>query len=547
MGLNSLHREKRPFWQSILINFGFTLALLSILFAMDIIYAFYDPNYTHLRITGHERTLISFVLVLSLVNSSAIRLFFIFSLFFSSLVQYLHFQYFGNLVQPIAFFMLINNVQEVAESYFDVLSTAIVPLLLVATAFFISVRVNRWFQGKLFSLRFGIVILLLFFCYQINWTYSHLHQKSGRLSNHYAKKIYPMPIAHSATNFQRSFFCFLSGIVPKKFFGSTQNFPILPPPQLKEAAPDRTVVLVIGESLRYDRLSLLGYHSPTTPNLDRLFARKDIYADWIYAGGTVTKTAVSVILNRLKYPGVTAQISTQTNNMFKLAKDNGFKTYFFSAQEESKLRILDNLICKNCIDHYENRTDYEEENPRASKYDDILLSLVAGVDWDKPAFIVFQQRGSHSPYAKQVPLQFKKFTDDYDNTVLYTDTVLTSLLSHIRKKSKNSLYYMYVSDHGELLGENGTNGHGWFEKEVYEVPFIYYADDRNREKYADQLLQVRSQFDVSNLVATLLGYRVKWDSPDEDLYINGTDLNALGGYLHLKMDGKKILDRELVR
>jgi heptose-I-phosphate ethanolaminephosphotransferase len=530
---------------------------------MDTIYAFYNPHYPQVQFIGHESRLILFLLVLSLVRSIRIRLFFIFTLFTSSLIQYLYFQYFGDLIQPIAFSMLINNIHEVAESYFDVISTAIIPLLLVITAFFIAVRVNGWFQKKLFAPRFGVVVLLLFFSYQLVWTYSRFHQDTGRLDQKYALKIYPISIVHSAINFQRSFFYFLAGIVPQKIFGSTQNFPVLDSPQLKEPSPERTVVLIIGESLRYDRLSVLGYHRQTTPELDQLSAQKDIYADWVYTGGTMTKTAMSVVLNRLKYPGGTAQISTQKNNLFKLAKDNSFETYIFSAQKRSTLRVLDNLICKDCIDHYENRTTYRHKykrrkklenklknthkNTHVSKYDDILLSLTDEIDWDKSAFIIFQQRGSHSPYAKQVPPDFKKFTDDYDNTVLFTDHILTSLLSKIRQKCKNDLYYMYVSDHGELLGENGKNGHGWFEKEVYRVPFIFYADKQNREIYTNLLPQVRSQFDISNLVTTLLGYRVKWDSPDDDLYINGTDLNALAGYLHLKMEGKKVLSQELIR
>ncbi len=540
-------REKRPLWQSIPSNLGYAFTFLLILFAMDIVYAFYNPHYPYVHFLGHDRRLILFLLVLSLINNSRIRLFFISTLFASSLIQYLHFQYFGALVQPNAFLMLLNNVQEVVDSYFDVIATAIIPLLLVATTFFTAVWVNGWFQKKLFAPRFGIVILLLFFSYQLVWTYSHLHEKY--FNHHAVLKIYPIPAVHSAANFQRSFLCFITGIVPQKIFGSTQNFPVLATPQLKEPSPERTVVLVIGESLRYDRLSVLGYHRQTTPELDQLSAQRDIYSNWVYAGGVMTKTAVPVVLNRLKYPGVTVQISAQKNNLFKLAKDNNFKTYFFSAQKRSKLKILDNLICKDCIDHYENRTDYKHQHKRKNtpEHDDILLSFTDGIDWDKSAFIVFQQQGSHSPYAKRVPPDFKKFPDDYDNTVLFTDHILTRLLSQIRQKCKNDLYYVYVSDHGELLGENGKNGHGQFEKEVYEVPFIFYADKKNRAIYTDLLPWVRSQFDISNLVTMLLGYQVKWDSPDDDLYVNGTDINALAGYLHFKMAGKKILEQELIR
>ena len=543
---NLKRNENRVLWKRISSNLGYVVVFLLILSLLDTLYAFYDPHYPQVHFSGHERTLISFLLVLSLVKSIAIRRIFLAVIFLSSLIELLHFQYFGSLLPPIAFYQFAFNLQEVAESYWDVAATALIPIFLVSVIFLIAIYADRWFNKWLFSVRFANIILLLFFVYQAAWTYSHLHNSSGRISHHYTKKIYPMPGVLSVTNFQRSLFCFVSGIIPQKIFGTAQDFPILNPPALVETNPKRTVVLVIGESLRFDRLSILGYHKPTTPQLDHLYSSGEIYADWIYAGGTTTKTTVSVMLNRIKYPGATAQISQQDNNLFKLAKDNGFATYFFSAQSESKLSILDDLICKNCIDHYKNRTDYENEYASASKFDEILLPLIDEVDWNKPAFIVLQQRGSHSPYAKQVPPEYKKFRDDYDNTVLYTDHILTALIYKIRERSKNDVYFMFASDHGELLGENGKNGHGWFEKEVYKIPFIFYAG--KKDSLSKTILpMIRSQFDVSNLAATVLGYQVKWDSPSDDLYINGQDLNALAGYMHLKMDGKKILDQEIVR
>jgi glucan phosphoethanolaminetransferase (alkaline phosphatase superfamily) len=376
-----LNKEgNRVLWKRIGSNLGYVIVLLLILYLMDTLYAFYDPHYPQVRFSGHERTLISFLLVLSLVKNIRIRRIFLAAIFLSSLIEFLHFQYFGSLLPPIAFYQFAFNLQEVAESYFDVAATALIPIFLVSIILLIAIYADRWFHERLFSVRFTNILLVFFFIYQGAWTYSHLHNSSGRISHHYTKKIYPMPGVLSVTNFQRSVFCFVSGIIPQKVFGTAQNFPILDPPVLEEVTPKRTVVLVIGESLRFDRLSVLGYHKPTTPHLDRLYSSGEIYADWIYAGGTTTKTTVSVMLNRLKYPGATAQISRQDNNLFNLAKDNGFTTYFFSAQSKSKLSILDNLMCKNCIDHYKNRTDFENEHADASKFDEILLSLIDEVD-----------------------------------------------------------------------------------------------------------------------------------------------------------------------
>jgi len=544
-----LQREKGKgkLWQYMAANLGYVVTILLILFAMDYMYAFYDTNYAHIIYSRHERTLTAFVLIISLMKSGRLRLFFLFSLFFSSLIQFLHYQYFGNLVQPISFYQFFCNVQEVTESYSAVIATSIVPLSIVVISFSLAVYANSRFQKNLFSLRFGTSALIIFLLYQGVWTYMHLHQDSEKLTQRYAKKIYPLAIAHSATNLQRSLFCFMTGIVPQKMFGKGEDFPILDPPEIQIVSPARTIVLVIGESLRFDRLSVLGYPQQTTPNLDQLQGSRSIYADWVYSGGTMTKTTVPVLLNRLKYPGASAQISNLQNNLFRLAKKNGFSTCFLSAQSESQLSILNNLIGKSSIDYFDSRTGYERRNTHASKYDDIIFSLMEKMDWTQPSFIVVQQRGSHTPYAKQFPPEFKKFAKDYDNTVLYTDYILSRFLDLLRERCTQDLYFIFVSDHGELLGEKGKHGHGWFEEEVYRVPFIYYADKKNRASYANLLPGIRSQYDISNLLVTLLGYQVRQDSAEDDIYINGSDIDALAGYMRLRVNGKKILSQEIIR
>jgi glucan phosphoethanolaminetransferase (alkaline phosphatase superfamily) len=59
--------------------------------------------------------------------------------------------------------------------------------------------------------------------------------------------------------------------------------------------------------------------------------------------------------------------------------------------------------------------------------------------------------------------------------VLYTDYFLSEVIKYLKENSKKPTYIVFTSDHGELLHEHGRNGHGWFFKEVYRVPFIFYA------------------------------------------------------------------------
>jgi glucan phosphoethanolaminetransferase (alkaline phosphatase superfamily) len=63
----------------------------------------------------------------------------------------------------------------------------------------------------------------------------------------------------------------------------------------------------------------------------------------------------------------------------------------------------------------------------------------------------------------------------YDNSILYTDYVLSEIIA--RLKNKNAILF-YTSDHGESLGENGAYGHGGDNiPEQMTVPFFIWTSD----------------------------------------------------------------------
>jgi len=89
------------------------------------------------------------------------------------------------------------------------------------------------------------------------------------------------------------------------------------------------------------------------------------------------------------------------------------------------------------------------------------------------------QMGNHGPaYYKRYPKEFETFTpvyktnqledcskislnNTYDNIILYTDYFLNEAISLLKNNDKNfQTSLLYVSDHGESLGENGLYLHG---------------------------------------------------------------------------------------
>jgi lipid A ethanolaminephosphotransferase len=107
-------------------------------------------------------------------------------------------------------------------------------------------------------------------------------------------------------------------------------------------------------------------------------------------------------------------------------------------------------------------------------------------------------KGSHGPsYYKRTPAAYKIFSPEctqdniqdcrqqtivnaYDNTIVYTDHVLAELIDLLRAQ-KFPTAMLYVSDHGESLGENGLYLHGLpyplAPAEQKQVPMIFWASD----------------------------------------------------------------------
>jgi lipid A ethanolaminephosphotransferase len=119
---------------------------------------------------------------------------------------------------------------------------------------------------------------------------------------------------------------------------------------------------------------------------------------------------------------------------------------------------------------------------------------------------VLHQKGSHGPaYYLRYPDRFKVFVpvcessqldkcprqeivNAYDNSILYTDYFLSRVIDFLKKNSDRFYTAMiYVSDHGESLGENNIYLHGLpylFAPEAQKhIPFILWFSEGFEESY----------------------------------------------------------------
>jgi glucan phosphoethanolaminetransferase (alkaline phosphatase superfamily) len=466
--------------------------------------------------------------LISMISKRKIRLGIYLLLLFFSLLQYVHFSYFGKNIGAIEFYLFFTNVAETFETLGAMLSMLFIPLSIVIVSFALIFTVDLKLGHRAFKYKYGLSVLLAGILIVVAQTFYVTNIKESAFKQSDNKLIYPLVNRHSARNFFISMNYFITGILPKKLFAQSLEFPILEKPKRINSDVNRTIILIIGESLRYDTFAL--YDNKLTPKLQSLKLQDSHFMNKkIYAGGTMTKVSVATLINRLKYPSTLQQINNEENCLFKLAKENGFGTYFLSAQRDKNLEMIRDMICPKSIDSLITRDTFETYMV-PSGYDEDLKALLQQLDiLNQNNLIVMQQRGSHSPYEKQYPAAFNQYSP-YENTAFYTDTTLYDLISMIKERARRETFVFYVSDHGELIGENGKQGHGTLEQPVYEVPFLMYSNS-DSEAPKNIFKAIKSHYDLSNYILHLLGYEAEINqTQDREIYVLNSDLEGFSGY-----------------
>lgn len=175
-----------------------------------------------------------------------------------------------------------------------------------------------------------------------------------------------------------------------------------------------------------------------------------------------------------------------------------------------------------------------------SRYDGILLEGLRdsiATDTVGKMLIVLHTNTSHGPtYNLKYPAEFEKFKpvcttvemskadpqelmNAYDNTILYTDYLVHSAIEMLRSVPDRRGAVIYVSDHGESLGEGGLYMHGVpmsvAPKVQTEIPFIVWTNDSTINIDARR---EASQYNVFHSVLGFLGIESPVYDPDLDLF-----------------------------
>lgn len=287
----------------------------------------------------------------------------------------------------------------------------------------------------------------------------------------------------------------------------------------------KVLLLVVGETARAANFSLYGYERKTNPLLEK--QNVVIFKDTSSCG---TSTAISLpcMFSHLPRKKFDADDAKYTQNLVDLLAKAGCGVLWRENDDGCK------GVCARIITEESQKSENKILCPNGACYDEILLDgleeKLAAVSDD--AVIVLHTIGSHGPaYYKRYPERFERFrpscntadlqncdrreiTNAYDNTILYTDYVVSSAIDILKKFPQYASMLIYVSDHGESLGENNLYLHGLPYPAAPDVqkkvPFILWASDKAKQTLPVDWDCLRKQaaeksFSHDNLFHSVLG------------------------------------------
>lgn len=285
------------------------------------------------------------------------------------------------------------------------------------------------------------------------------------------------------------------------------------------------LVLVVGETARADHFGLNGYGRDTTPELA---ARQVLSWRQVHSCGTHTLASVPCMFSHLGKQGYEAR-GSDYENLLDVLQAAGLAVLWVDNQGGCK------DVC-NRVPHGFAAADLPPEQRAALCRGDECLdeALLVGLDRRLAALpperlargvvLVLHQMGSHGPaYSKRSGAAFKRFLPEctdtdlaacshsalinaYDNSIAYTDHFLARTIDWLGQRSdRYDTGMLYLSDHGESLGEYGLFLHGMpysLAPEVQKhVPLVAWLGDRAAGGSGGSLGR-RSALDEACLTAT---------------------------------------------
>lgn len=295
---------------------------------------------------------------------------------------------------------------------------------------------------------------------------------------------------------------------------------------MKNGPRKNLTILIVGETSRAEDFSLGGYSRETNP----LLAKDNvIYFPKTTSCGTATAVSVPCMFSNMPRAHYDEQLAHHQEGLLDIVQRAGIQVQWNENDGGCK------GACDRVPHQNMNVLNLPGQCIDGECYDEVLFhDLDNYIDKSNgDGLIVLHTIGSHGPtYYNRYPKAFGKFTptcdtneiqscsqeqlvNTYDNTVLYVDYIVDKAIKLLQsKQDKFTTSLVYLSDHGESLGENGIYLHGLpysiAPDTQKHVPMLLWLSDDYQKRYGvnyDCLKKASTQNEYSqdNLFSTMLG------------------------------------------
>ncbi len=479
----------------------------------------------------------SFGIVLAACRSFKVILATLGLLAFLEITQFGSLAYQGDFINPYTIGQMFIEISDVAEAAGASLSHLYWVPLVVLIPYAALASLLWLLRRRLLSTRWATAGVILFLLFPAIRLHTHSDRKD-------ILKFFPVVSTPTLANTLNSYAVWATVLLPQSL--SESKPASFKPYRLREIPlPQKgfSVILVMGESFTFRRMSLYGYHRITTPFLERLASENRLIAKKGLSAANATRSTMPMFYNLQYNPLNSEVLQAQEANLFRLAKKHGFRTVYISAQKANCLngvrtRFIDTMIT------------YDTSSAIFDRFhDDALLRLLKTVILTDRNFIVLHQRNIHAPYAKNYAhrpriarfptkgLDFKTASGNaYDNAVLYNDFLYRRLIEYVGSRFRTPVYVFFTSDHSELFGQHGLFGHDHLVLDSYEVPIMFYGL-RPEKDFVERFnkLSWPTHYELGKMIADRLGFTL--ENPNERpgyFFLNGVSSLGRSGYLYCR-------------
>lgn len=315
------------------------------------------------------------------------------------------------------------------------------------------------------------------------------------------------------------------------------------PIKSKKDETGEVYLVVIGESHNKNHMGLYGYHRDTTTGLDELDEKGSLLVfDNAFSNHTHTNYVLSLSLTEANQ--YNEKQFYNAASIIGVLKSAGIETYWLSNQV--LLGPWDNLVSVMAheADHLIGLNRGVGKNLSTQKFDGNMLLEVEKIiesPGEKNKVLFVHLIGSHWDYCKRFPEEYKiytkalekgvfgkfltekknmsKYVNCYDNTVVYNDYILSSLIYLLKRQDKVS-GLVYMADHSEDAFANKGHDKSQFTFAMVQIPFLGWFSNKYQHRYSDRYAVFADNtgeiFSNDLLYDTLLGiFDVKTDAYDQ--------------------------------